>query len=93
MPTTVLNLTDLDNRIRGFEQQYAVSSVDMLKEKSVRDRIPEDDILRWEAYIYQRVQLRDMYDQLRGDYLSRLPQSDSASDDICRATNQLDLVA
>jgi hypothetical protein len=93
MPTTVLNLTDLDNRIRGYEQKYAVSSVDMLKEKSVRDHIPEDDILRWETYVYQRVRLRDIYDRLRGDYLSKLPQGDSASDSVRNPANQLDLVA
>jgi hypothetical protein len=93
MPTTVLNLTDLDNRIRGYEQKYEVSSVDMLKEKSVRDQIPEDDILRWETYVYQRVRLRDVYDRLKGDYLSKLPQRDSASDSTRNPTNQLDLVA
>ena len=93
MPTTVLNLTDLDNRIRGFEQKYAVSSVDMLKEKSVRDQIPEDDILRWETYVYQRVRLRDIYDQLRGDYLSKLPQPDSGSENFRKPASQLDLVA
>ena len=93
MPTTVLNLTDLDNLIRDFEQRYAVSSVDMLKEKSTRDRIPEDDLLRWETYVYQRVRLRDMYDQMRGDYLSKLPGPDSSADKSRKPASQLDLAA
>jgi hypothetical protein len=63
MPTTVLNLTDLDNIIRRFEQAYSVTSVDMLKDKAVRSKISEDVLLRWETYVNQRVRLRDASEQ------------------------------
>src|SRR5579859_7182713 len=60
MPTTVLNLTDLDNIIRRFEKAYNVTSVAMLKDETVRSKISEDALLRWETYVEQRVRLRDL---------------------------------
>ena len=93
MPTVVLNLTDLDNLVRKYEQKYATSSVDMLKEKSIRDRIPEDDIMRWETYIYQRVGLRDASDEIRGGYLARLPQSDAVCDKAPKHASELEYAA
>jgi len=72
MPTATLNLTDLDNLIRGFEQRYGVSSVDMLKEPAVRNKISEDVLLRWETYVYQRVRLRDLSEETHRDYLSKV---------------------
>jgi len=78
MPTTFLNLTDLDNIIRGLEKAWETSSVEMLKEESVRTRIPEDILLQWETYLRQRIHLRDLHEQLRTDYLSHVTHSSEA---------------
>jgi hypothetical protein len=72
MPTNVLNLNDLDNLVRGFEQKYAATSVEMLQNNSVRDRVPEHDLLRWEAYVYHRVHLRELSESTHSKYLSQL---------------------
>jgi len=75
MPTTVLNLTDLDNIIRRFEQAYNATSVDMLKDEAVRSKISEDVLLRWETYVNQRVRLRDVSEQTHRDYLSNVEEN------------------
>ncbi len=79
MPTTVLNLTDLDNIIRRLEQLYQVSSVDMLKDEAVRSKISEDVLLRWETYVEQRVRLRDVSEQTHRCYLSDVEEDHRAS--------------
>jgi hypothetical protein len=72
MPTTVLNLADLDNLISKFEQKYHVSSLEMLRNADVRKRISEDVLLRWEMYVDQRIQLREIYHHTHSEYLSKL---------------------
>jgi hypothetical protein len=77
MPTTYLNLTDLDNRIRDLERQHGATSYDMLKDCSVRSRIPEDALLRWETYVRQRVYLRDLNNYRHSEYLNRIRSKSS----------------
>ena len=72
MPTNVLNLSDLDNLVRGFEQKYAATSVAMLQNKSVREKVPEHDLLRWEAYVHHRARLRELSENTHSKYLSQL---------------------
>src|ERR1019366_6115550 len=72
MPTAYLNLTDLDNRIRDLESRYKVTSYEMLRDDSVRSRISEDALLRWETYVRQRVYLRDLNDHRHSEYLSHI---------------------
>ena len=72
MPTTVLNLADLDTLISKLEQKYNVSSVEMLRDANVRQQISEDVLLRWEMYVNQRIQLRELYQHTRSEYLSKL---------------------
>lgn len=77
-----LNLIDLDERIRGYEIQYRVSTVDMLSNPAVRDRIPEDDLLEWEAYVNHRISLREYYDRIHREYLQEVhPMNHRAKDD------------
>lgn len=79
MPTTVLNLTDLDNLIHRFETKYKVSSVEMLRDPSVRAKIAEDVLLRWEGYVCNRIALREIDEETRRHYLSNLgPESDKS---------------
>ena len=79
MPTTVLNVTDLDNLIHRFEGKYKVSSVEMLRDQSVRANISEDVLLRWESYVRNRIALREIDEETRKHYLSNLgPQSDKS---------------
>ncbi|MGC2638311.1 MAG: hypothetical protein WA294_14100 [Acidobacteriaceae bacterium] len=88
MPTTFLNLTDLDNRIRDFEERFQIDSVEMLQNESARARISEDLLLRWEAYLKQRVYLRDqnmerhstyLYDVRRGDPITEHQEADEVA--------------
>lgn len=72
MPTTFLNLTDLDNRIRDLENRYQTTSYEMLRDETVRSHISEDVLLRWETYIRQRVYLRDLNDHKHSEYLSHI---------------------
>jgi hypothetical protein len=76
MPTTFLNLTDLDNRIRDLEQRYDATSYDVLTDGSVRERIPEDALLKWETYIRQRSYMRDLNDQKHSQYLGGIGHRD-----------------
>lgn len=79
MPTTVLNLTDLDNLIHRFEEKYKASSIEMLRDQSVRAKISEDVLLRWESYVRNRIALREIDEETRKHYLSNLgPQSDKS---------------
>jgi hypothetical protein len=77
MPTNVLNLNDLDNLVRSFERAYNTTSVTMLQNKSVRSRIPEHDLLRWEAYVHHRARLRELSQHTHSKYLSHVEHSDS----------------
>jgi len=79
MTMTMLNLTDLDNLIRSLEKLYGVSSVEMLRDEAFRAKISEDVLLRWEAYVSQRVWLRESNDETHREYLSRLVQDSSKS--------------
>jgi hypothetical protein len=78
--TTYLDLPDLDDLIRGLEKKWAILSMEMLVNPSVRAKIPEHVLLRWEAYIRQRLQLREHYEKLRANYLSHIPQSESGNE-------------
>ena len=79
MPTTYLNLTDLDKRIRDFESRYQITSYDMLRDDSARSRISEDVLLRWETYVRQRVYLRDLNDHRHSEYLSHIRSKGTTS--------------
>lgn len=79
MPTTILNLNDLDHLIRGFEHAYHLSSVDMLKDNSARKRVPEDDLLMWEAYVHHRASLRELSERTHNAYLSKLETHEKTS--------------
>lgn len=79
MTMTMLNLTDLDNLIRSFEKLYGVSSVEMLRDESFRAKVSEDALLRWEAYISQRVFLRESNEEMHREYLSRLARESGKS--------------
>lgn len=92
MPTIFLNLTDLDNLIRTMEKTWDTSSVEMLRNESVRERIPEDVLLRWETYIRQRIHLRDASEQLRADYLAGVPRT-TRSQRALTSKDQVDLAA
>ena len=72
MRTTVLNLTDLDNRIRDYENRFGATSVEMLQDESVRARISEDILLKWETYVRQRSYLREMNLDCHRTYLDHL---------------------
>lgn len=72
MPTTVLNLTDLDNRIREYEHRFQTTSLEMLTDECVRSRVSEDILLKWEAYVRQRAYLREESLDRRSTYLSHL---------------------
>jgi hypothetical protein len=63
------NLTDLDEIIRKFEEQYKIGSVEMLKDQSARAKISEDDLLKWEAYVTQRRRLLDHNAEIHREYL------------------------
>jgi len=80
MPTNVLNLNDLDNLVRSFERTYNTTSVAMLQSKSVRSRIPEHDLLRWEAYVHHRARLRELSQHTHSKYLSHVEQRHSDSE-------------
>jgi hypothetical protein len=77
MPTTYLDIADLDNLIAGLEQRWNVQSIDMLRDASIRAQIPEIVLLRWETFIRQRIVLREHDGQVRSKYLSNIPKSDS----------------
>ena len=79
MPTTVLNLTDLDNLIRRFEEKYGVSSLQMLTDASVRARVSEDVLLEWESYIHNLEALRELGVETRKNYLPVGPQCDKSN--------------
>ncbi|HEY3973741.1 MAG TPA: hypothetical protein VGM18_12100 [Candidatus Sulfotelmatobacter sp.] len=72
MPTTVLNITDLDNLIRGLEDQYGISSLEMLKDTAARKKLSEDVLLRWETYVRQRLLLREVDAEVRSGYLAKV---------------------
>lgn len=77
MPIVFLSLNDLDAKIRAFEEKYQISSLEMLKDKDARRRIGEDVVLKWEAYVEQRISLRDVHEQTHRDYLSTLKRENS----------------
>ena len=79
MSTTILNITDLDNLIRGFEHDYGISTLEMLKDACARTKISEDVLLRWEAYVRQRVRLREMDAEVRSGYLATVRAKSSKS--------------
>jgi len=75
VPTIFLDLADLDKLIHELETEWKADSIDMLRDQSVRSRIPEHVLLRWETYIRQRLYLREYDREIHADYLSRIPRS------------------
>jgi hypothetical protein len=71
------NLNDLDEVIRAYEKRYGISSVEMLKDSSVRSKINEDELLKWEAYLTQRRRLLDHNAEVHQHYLSQQTASTS----------------
>lgn len=66
-----LNLADLEELIRGYEVKCGVSTVQMLSDPDVRNRIAEDDLLEWEAYVNQRSALREYNECVHREYLQQ----------------------
>lgn len=64
-----LNLADLDELIRRYEDKYRVSTISMLSNPEERAKISEDDLLEWEAYVSQRSALREHYEEIHRQYL------------------------
>ncbi len=66
-----LELSDLEQRIEKLEKKHGLTTPDFLAKKKA---VPEDDELKWHAYLSQRRHLREHYQQIRGNYLDRVGQ-------------------
>jgi len=67
-----LSSNDVDEMISEFERKYGVSSVEFFRNAKIRQRLPEDDVFRWEALIDHRLALRESYQELHSGYLAHL---------------------
>ena len=76
-----LTLNDVEEMIFGFERKYALSSADFFGSQDIKQRLPEDDVFRWEALIYHRVALREEYQEIRSGYFTRLDRSGKVRSD------------
>ena len=70
-----LTLNDVEEMILAFERQYGMSSAEFFRDEGARRALPEDDVFRWEALIDHRLALRDSYQIVRAEYLTRLTHS------------------
>jgi hypothetical protein len=70
-----LSLNDVEEMILGFERKYGLSSAEFFRDEEVRERLPEDDVFRWDALIYHRLALKESYQEVRCTYLTQLGQS------------------
>jgi len=70
-----LTLNDVEEMILGFERQYGISSAEFFRNEEVRRTLPEDDVFRLEALIDHRLALRESYQVVHSEYLTRLIQS------------------
>lgn len=70
-----LTLNDVEEMILGFERKYGFSSADFFGSQELKQKLPEDDVFRWEALVYHRVALRETYQEIRRDYFVHLTKS------------------
>jgi len=70
-----LSLNDIEEMIRGFERKYGLSSPEFFGSQEIKQRLPEDDVFRWEALIYHRVALKETYQDVHSGYLAHLGRS------------------
>jgi len=77
-----LSSNDVDEMISGFERKYRVSSVEFFRNQEIRQRLPEDDVFRWEALIDHRLALRESYQEVHSGYLAHLSPSKEMRSDV-----------
>ncbi len=77
-----LSSNDVDEMISGFERKYGVSSVEFFRNQEIRQRLPEDDVFRWEALIDHRLALRESYQEVHSGYLAHLSPSKEIRSDV-----------
>jgi hypothetical protein len=70
-----LSLNDVEEMILGFERKYGLSSPDFFGSQEAKQRLPEDDVFRWEALIYHRSALKETNQEVHSAYLTHLSQS------------------
>jgi hypothetical protein len=70
-----LSLNDVEEMILGFEHRYGLSSPEFFGNPQIKQKLPEDDVFRWEALIYHRSALKETNQTVQGAYLSHLDRS------------------
>jgi hypothetical protein len=60
--------------ILAFERKYELSSPEFFGNQEIKQRLPEDDVFRWEALIYHRSALKETYQEVHSGYLAHLGQ-------------------
>lgn len=72
----VLTLSEAEGYIRAFEEKYGVSSHDLLRDSTVRERLPEDDAFKWLAFLDLKKEIEAFQEELHLEYLADLESAD-----------------
>ncbi len=75
-----LTLVEVENLIRQFEEKHGLTTAIFLRDTDARERLPEDDIFEWEAYIDHRAELRRLDDEIRKVFLGRVTHTSAADE-------------
>ncbi|MGB8013580.1 MAG: hypothetical protein WCF68_18355 [Terriglobales bacterium] len=67
-------MSEVDSQIRDFERRFGTATADFLKNTARRQAMSEDDILRWEALVDIREELKMENSRIHGQYLQNLFQ-------------------
>jgi hypothetical protein len=67
-----LSLGDAERYIRGFEGKYGISSEDLLRDPTLREKVPEDDAFEWVAFLDLKKEIETAQEELHLEYLADL---------------------
>jgi len=84
-----LSVTGVDDLIREMELKHGMPTERFLHCGTDRDRLPEDDVLLWEALVVDRLELRRIEEDLRHAYLAGMR---SAPPEAAKAPEQDDQI-
>jgi hypothetical protein len=89
-----LTLPEVETFIRSLEEKYELSTVEFLRDPASKEKVSEDDIFEWEAYVDHRRELRLIEEDVRRKYIQCLSQSSKATtSDRPSTADQLALAA
>lgn len=75
-----LSVAELDELIRKLEEKYHRKTLDLLRDSDFRSTVSEDDLFEWQALVSHKLDLEEIENDLRREYLQKVSQAPASTE-------------